>query len=130
MSSSNKIISNRLRHDEYAVLLDKSDEVTVSRAEKYSLNKPFLQTMTLGEAVQYGAWDTTNGTMSAEVNFRGAEIFKSANQYWAIISVRQKPLTGDQSRSDAIAAEIEDTYAARRAAAASDRETVCFGYGV
>jgi hypothetical protein len=32
-------------------------------------------------------------------------------------------------RIDVIAAEIEETSAARRAAAASERETVYFGYG-
>jgi hypothetical protein len=130
MSSSKKIISNRLLHNQYAVLLDKTDDVTVSRVAKLSLNKPFVQTMTLGEAVRYGAWGTENGTMSVEVQFRGAEIFESPNnQYWAIISVPSNPLSPDMPRIDVIAAEIEETSAARRAAAASERETVYFGYG-
>jgi hypothetical protein len=128
MSSSKKIISNRLLHNQYAVLLDKTDDVTVSKVAKLSLNKPFVQTMTLGEAVRYGAWDTENGTMSVEVQFRGAEIFKSPNnQYWAIISVLSNPR--GQTCRELMSSQIEETAAARRAAAASERETVYFGYG-
>jgi hypothetical protein len=68
--------------------------------------------------------------MSVEVQFRGAEIFESPNnQYWAIVSVPSNPLSPDMPRIDVIAAEIEETAAARRAAAASERETVYFGYG-
>jgi hypothetical protein len=128
MSIAKKIISSRLLHNQYAILLDKSDNVTVSRVAKLSLNKPSVQTMTLGDAVRCGAWSTHNDTMSVEVKFRGAEIVEAPhNQYWAIITVPSNPLS--LPCIDAIAAEMEETSAARRAAAASERDTVYFGYG-
>lgn len=130
MSSSKKIISNHLRHNQYAILLNDSDDVTVSRAPKLSLDKPFSQTMTLGEAIRYNAWATENGTMGADVQFCGAEIFRTPNnQYWAIMSVPSNPLPIDAGRAAQIDAEIEETAAAYRAAAASERESVYFGYG-
>jgi hypothetical protein len=128
MSISKKIISSRLLHNQYAILLDKSDNVTVSRVAKLLLNKPSVQTMTLGDAVRCGAWSTQNDTMSVEVQFRGAEIFKSPNnQYWAIISVLSNPR--GQTCRELMSSQIEETAAARRAAAASERDTVYFGYG-
>jgi hypothetical protein len=130
MSSSKKMISKRLLHNQYAVLLDETDQVTVSRVAKLSLNKPFVQNMTLGEALRYGAWDTQNDSMSVDVQYQGAEIFQAPdNQYWAIITLPSNPLSPAMPCIDAIAAETEQTAAAYRAATATERDTVYFGYG-
>lgn len=55
------------------VLVPKTTLVNVSRVAAQSLNEPFVQTMTIAEAVAYGAWATVRGTMSSSVTVADGE---------------------------------------------------------
>ena len=67
-----------LRFNEHLVCVDPSDMVEVRRNQKGSLLPASVVVMTAGEAVDSGAWDTSNGTMSASVRVVDDQAYETA----------------------------------------------------
>lgn len=64
---------------DHVVQLTNQDILIVSRNTTGNLQPAFTQKMTVREALEYGAWDTTHGTMAASVRMH-PEHHKNSNE--------------------------------------------------
>ena len=98
-----KKFAKRLSFNELVVFLDKSDEVSVGRNTRGNLNPAFVQSMTVSEAVAFGAWDTSRGTMEANVSCDGYTVHRMGDRAYMIVD------TGERPAWEAAASESRET---------------------
>lgn len=103
MSTSLRRFAKSLHYNDLVVFLDADDELTVSRKIRGSLNPGYVQSLSVSEAIKYGAWDTTNGTMTASVSYSGSPVGLFGKRVYALIN------TGEQSAWEVAATEPRET---------------------
>ena len=103
MSNNLHNLAKSLNTDELVVFLNADDALTVSRNTRGNLNPGYVQSMSVSEAIKFGAWDTTHGTMSAAVSYNGSPVGLIGKRAYAIIN------TGEQAAWEAEAAEPRET---------------------
>lgn len=67
MGKTEKQLLKSLRYNETLVSIANDDILLVTRNTKGNLLPGYSQSMTLREAVDFGAWDSVSGTMEYEV---------------------------------------------------------------
>lgn len=96
-------ISEKLDHNQLLILLAAGDEVEVCRNTAGNLLPGSVETMTAEEAIQFGAWDSSHGTMDAVVSRNGLAVRLADGMAYVIVN------TGDLPAWEADAAEPRET---------------------
>lgn len=96
-------ISRRLDSNEMLVLLNDGDEVEVCRNTAGNLLPGSKETMTVAEAIKFGAWDSSHGTIDAAVYRNNRDVRLAGSRAYVIVD------TGDHPAWKAEAAEERET---------------------
>lgn len=96
-------LASRLAYNQLLVFLQADDLVTVSRNTGGNLNPDHRQTMTVREALGFGAWGTSQGTMTASVTHEGDSVKLLGNRAYKIRN------TGEVAAWEVQAAEPRET---------------------
>ena len=90
MSTSLRKFAKNLRINDLVVFLNPDDELIVNRNTRGNQNPGDSQSMSVKEAVKYGAWDTERGTMTASVWYNGSPVGLIGKRVYAMVNTREQ----------------------------------------
>lgn len=103
MRIDRRTLASRLGTNQLGVFLNADDVLTVVRAVKGGQLPSDTCSMTVSEALEYGAWDTSRGTMTAIVLYNDSPAYRFGRRVYAAIS------TGDRLGWEAQADEPRES---------------------
>jgi hypothetical protein len=91
MKDEMKKLASTLRSNDLCVFLKDDDVLEVTRNTKDNLNPGHTQHMTVSDAVNYGAWDEAQGTMSTDVQHEGSSVRLLRGRAYKIVDTGEQP---------------------------------------